>query len=77
MRQRACWLAVSQPVLRHLHEKGCEIVYFDKKARARLMRAKPGAAREAAKLTRAYAIMGANGVVITVGHRYRRIARDD
>ena len=58
---------------RHLHDNGCEIVYFDKKARARLSRADPAAAREAEKLTRTYAIMGSNGVVITVGHRYRRV----
>jgi Domain of unknown function (DUF4258) len=63
--------------VRHLHEDGSEIIYFDKKTRARLARAKPDAAREAAKLTRTYAIMGSTGVVITVGHRYRRIRRDD
>ena len=61
---------------RHLHAKGCEIVFFDKKARARLARVNPPAAREAEKLTRTYAIMGSNGVVITVGHRYRRVERD-
>lgn len=63
--------------VRHLHQGGREILFFDKKARARLTRANPEAAREAEKLTRTYAIMGSNGVVITVGHRYRRIARDD
>ncbi len=62
--------------VRHLHEEGREIVYFDKKAKARLARANPAAAREAQKLTRTYAIMGSNGVVITVGHRYRRVGRD-
>lgn len=63
--------------VRHLHQGGREILFFDKKARARLARANPDAVREAEKLVRTYAIMGANGVVITVGHRYRRIARDD
>ena len=62
--------------VRHLHNKGCEIVFFDKKAKARLARANPEAAREAEKLTRTYAIMGSSGVVITVGHRYRRVERD-
>ncbi len=62
--------------MRHLHNGGREIVYFDKKARARLARANPDAVREAEKLTRTYAIMGSNGVVITVGHRYRRVERD-
>ena len=62
--------------VRYLHDHGREIVYFDKKAKARLSRADPEAAREAQKLTQTYAIMGSNGVVITVGHRYRRIAQD-
>jgi Domain of unknown function (DUF4258) len=61
----------------HLHDHGREIVFFDKKAKARLARANPDVAREAAKLTHTYAIMGSNGVVIAVGHRCRRIARDD
>jgi hypothetical protein len=62
--------------VRHLHKSGCEVVYFDKKARARLARANPDAAREAERLTRTYAIVGSNGVVITVGHRYRRVTLD-
>ena len=62
--------------VRHLHADGREIVFFDKKARAHLARVDPDAAREAEKLTRTYAIMGSNGVVITVGHRYRRVGRD-
>jgi len=62
--------------VRHLHEGGREVVYFDKKAKARLGRANPVAAREAEKLTRTYAIMGSNGVVITVGHRYRRVMQN-
>ncbi len=62
--------------VRHLHDHGREIIYFDKKAKARLGRANPVAAREAEKLTRTYAIMGSNGVVITVGHRHRRVERD-
>src|SRR5205809_7256682 len=35
---------------RHLHSKGRELVFFDKKARARLAKANPGAAREAGRL---------------------------
>ena len=41
--------------------RGRDLVFFDKRSRARLERGK------------AYAIIGADGVVITVGHRYRRI----
>lgn len=37
---------------RHLHSGGREVVYFDKKAKARLARENPAAAREAARLTR-------------------------
>ena len=54
---------------------GCELVFFDKAARARLFRANPAAAREAERLCRTYAVVGSDGAVVTVGHRYRRIPR--
>ena len=81
MQQRGIRPAMVEALLdfgrvRHLHQDGREILFFDKKARARLARANPEAASEAEKLTRTYAIVGSNGVVITVGHRYRRIAGD-
>jgi hypothetical protein len=60
---------------RHLHQRGRELVYFDKAARARLAKKNPAAAREAERLCRTYAVLGSNGVVITVGHRWRRIPR--
>jgi len=56
-------------------DRGRDIVFFDKKARARLARAKAKVAREAARLCRTYAILGSDGTVVTVGHRYRRIPR--
>jgi hypothetical protein len=59
--------------VRYLRQGGREVVFFDKKAKARLAQADPEAAREAEKLTRTYAIMGSNGVVINVGHRFRRV----
>lgn len=52
----------------HDHHGG-EIVFFDKAARARLAKQDPAAAR----LARAYAVLGSDGMVVTVGHRYRRI----
>ncbi len=52
---------------------GCELVFFDKAARARLFRDDPAAARAAERLCRTYAVLGSDGVVVTVGHRYRRI----
>ena len=54
---------------------GCELVFFDKAARARLFRDNPEAAREAERLCRTYAVLGRDGAVVTVGHRYRRVPR--
>jgi hypothetical protein len=54
---------------------GRDIVFFDKRARARLAKARIIRDAEADRLCRSYALLGANGVVITVGHRYRRIPR--
>ena len=61
---------------RHVHSDGREIVFLDKKARARLARKGPEGARAAERLKGAYAIVDGSGVVITVGHRFRRIPRD-
>ena len=58
---------------RHLHSKGRELVFFDKKARSRLENADCAVAREADRLRRTYAIIGSDGTIITVGHRYRRV----
>lgn len=54
---------------------GCELVFFDKAARARLFRDQPAAARDAERLCRTYLVLGRDGAVVTVGHRYRRIPR--
>ena len=54
-------------------EGGRDIVYFDKKSRARL--AKAGGGADADRLTRTYAILASDGTVVTVGHRFRRIPR--
>ncbi len=55
--------------------RGCEVVYFDKPARKRLAQHDPAAAREAERFSRTYAVLGSDGVVVTVGHRYRRLKR--
>src|SRR2546426_4197171 len=60
---------------RHLHSKGRELVFFDKKARTRLAKANPDVAREAGRLRRAYAILGSDGIVIPVGPPCPRVAR--
>jgi hypothetical protein len=53
---------------------GRDLVFFDKPARARLAKAGHRGA-QADRLCKSYALVGSNGVVITVGHRYRRIPR--
>ena len=54
---------------------GRDIVFFDKKARARLASANAVAAADAERVCNSYAIVESDGTVITVGHRYRRIPR--
>jgi hypothetical protein len=61
---------------RHVRSGGRAIVFLDKRARARLARVGLGGARAAERLKGAYAIVDGSGVVITVGHRFRRIPRD-
>ena len=55
--------------------RGRELVFFDHKARERLVRAKALAAGEATRVCNSYAIIGSDGTVITVGHRFRRVQR--
>jgi hypothetical protein len=54
---------------------GCEIVFFDKRARKRLARARVIPSSEAERICKSYAIVESDGAVITVGRRYRRIPR--
>ena len=61
---------------RHVHSAGRAIVFLDKKARARLARQSPEGARAVERLKSTYAIIDGSGIVITVGHRFRRIPRD-
>ena len=56
--------------------RGRELVFFDHKARERLSRAKVLAAGEETRVCSSYAIIGSDGTVITVGHRFRRVPRD-
>lgn len=46
---------------------------FDRKARERLVRDDPSAARKIGRLGKTYAVLGRDGAVVTVGHRFRRI----
>ena len=61
---------------RYLHSQGRELMFFDRKARDKLIKSDPAAARQIGRLGRAYAVLGRDGTVITVGHRYKRIPRD-
>ena len=54
---------------------GCEIVFFDRKARVRLARARIVPPAEADRVCKSYAIIESDGAVLTVGHRFRRIPR--
>ena len=54
---------------------GRDIVFFDKKARARLARAGLASGAAAERACKSYAIVESDGTVVTVGHRYRRVPR--
>jgi len=55
---------------------GAEIVFFDHAARRRLAREQgEEAIRRLGKRLAAYAVIGSDGEVRTVGHRFRRIRR--
>ena len=79
MQQRGISPATVEALLdfgREVHvDRGCDLVFLDKPARARLAKANPAAAAEMERISRSYAIVGSDGTVITVGHRYRRIPR--
>ena len=56
--------------------RGATIVFFDKKSRTRLLRDSGRAAyRVMEKQINAYAVVGNDGSVVTVGHRNKRIPR--
>ena len=59
----------------HGHD-GSVTLYFDKAARRRIEReAGPETRKELGRLARLYAVVGGDGGVVTVGHRYRRLRR--
>jgi hypothetical protein len=79
MQQRGIRPEMLEALLDYGHEVhiagGRDLVFFDKRARARL--AKAGIVRDAQaeRLCKSYAVLSSDGLVITVGHRYRRIPR--
>jgi hypothetical protein len=54
---------------------GRDLVFFDKRARARLAKTGLVSGALAERLCKSYAVLSSDGIVITVGHRYRRIPR--
>ena len=61
---------------REVHVPGGRgLVFFDKRARARLARAGLVRDAQAERLCKSYAVLSSDGIVITVGHRYRRMPR--
>ena len=79
MQQRGIRAEVLEALLdygREVHAGGgCDLVFFDKRARARLARENAALASEAKRVCNSYAIVASDGAVITVGHRHRRIPR--
>ena len=57
--------------------KGCQIVTFDSKAMDDLSRYESRAMKtKAAGSSHLYAVVDSDGVIVTAGHRFRRIPRD-
>jgi hypothetical protein len=80
MQQRGIGAEVLDDLLaygRAVHDHhGAEIVFFDRAARRRLASARgEEALRRLGNRLRAYAVVGPDGEVRTVGHRVRRIRR--
>jgi len=56
---------------------GCEILYFDEVGLNRLARSEPRHLWVKAIESRSlYAVVNSDGVVVTTGHRYRRVLRE-
>jgi hypothetical protein len=54
--------------------RGAEILYFDKRARERLARDRgESEARRLERFLSAYAVIGGDGEIRTVGHRHHRL----
>lgn len=84
LQQRAIPLPVLQCLLDYgeaVHDhRGAEVLYFDKAARQRLsLGLVDGAAaflRRFQRYMNSYAVVGSDGVLVTVGRRRRRLRRD-
>lgn len=80
LQQRAIPLPILDYLLNYgkkVHDhRGGEILFFDHKAKSRMRRAYgDDAFKSVERKLDAYAIVGSDGVVVTVGHRSKRINR--
>ena len=79
MQQRGVRPAMLEALLDYGREvragSGCELIFFDKRARAQLVRENAALAADSARVCNSYAIVASDGAVITVGHRHRRMPR--
>ena len=58
------------------HQRGAELFYFDKAARRAVFRdLGKGALRGMEKSLNAYMVVTRDGMITTIGHRYRRVVR--
>ena len=81
VQQRGVDLSVLDCLLqygRHEHDhKGCEVVTFDDGTLQEVARHEPAQLwRKAVDVRSLYAVVNADGCVVTAGHRYRRMLRD-
>lgn len=62
---------------REAHDhRGCRVVFFDKRSRARATRELAGETlRKVERHLDAYAVVAADNAIVTVGHRHRRCPR--
>ena len=77
MQQRGIPLTMIDQVLRygcvrHDH-RGAIIVFLDREGRRRMARSGEARLGEIDRLGRVYVVLQADGTVVTVGHRYRRM----
>lgn len=70
----ACLLAYGRR--QHDHH-GCEVISFDEASLAAVARQEPPPVWKKAEASRSlYAVVDSDGVVVTTGHRFRRVLRD-
>ena len=60
---------------RSSYHKGSEVVYFDRRSRSALLQSGVLSRAQCDRISNHYLVLG-NGLVITVGHKYRHFKRD-